>query len=574
MQLRDYQQAAVDAVLTHFRKTDDAAVIVLPTGAGKSIVIAELARLARFPILVLAHVKELVEQNHAKFQAYGFDGGIFSAGLGRKESQHAVTFASVQSLSRNLQQFSGYYSLLIVDECHRISEESESQYQQVISHLRQQNPQLKVLGLTATPYRLDKGWIYQQHHHGYVRTDQSVPFKKCVYELPLRHLISRGYLTPPTVIDAPAARYQFDELPKEYTEAELDLFLARCPRVTKAICEQLLVLAEQRRGVMVFAASVNHALEISRYLPNAETAVITGATPGKQRDLLIEQFKQQQLKFLINVAVLTTGFDAPHVDLIAILRRTASVSLYQQIVGRGLRLYDGKDDCLVIDYAGNNYDLHQPEIGIPRPNPNSELVQVLCPECGYGNLFWGLKDADGDVIEHYGRRCQGLVNDPADTEQQIQCGFRYQYKECPQCNAQNDIAARQCHDCGAQLIDADNLLRQALQLKDRKVLRCAGISAQADGELLTLIYHDEDGVELKERFDFASAGQRKKFNELFCRRVTAKPQPLAAAVEVVDQIADLVAPDFVIARQQKKFWKIEHRIFNYQGPYRKAHQAH
>jgi DNA repair protein RadD len=442
----------------------------------------------------------------------------------------------------------------------------------VITHLRQRNPQLKLLGLTATPYRLDKGWIYQQHYHGFVRTEQPVPFSRCIYELPMRQLIRRGFLTTPTVIDAPAARYQFDELPEEYTEAELDQFLSRYPRVTRAICEQLLQLAQGRRGVMVFAASVKHAEEIAHYLPSDCTAVITGATPSAERDRLIEAFKQQALKFLVNVAVLTTGFDAPHVDLIAILRRTASVSLYQQMVGRGLRLFEGKADCLVIDYAGNNYDLHQPEIGERRPHPNSEPVQVICPECSFANIFWGLKDGDGDIIEHYGRRCQGLVDDPEEPSRQIQCSYRYQYKSCPHCNGQNDIAARQCQSCGAQLIDADNLLRQALQLKDRKVLRCAGITATTQGEQLTLIYHDEEGAELTERFDFSRHGQRNLFNQLFCRWRSAKPQTLTSVDAVLAAIPQLVAPDFVIARQHKKYWKIEHRIFDYQGPYRKANQ--
>ncbi|MDX1801834.1 MAG: DEAD/DEAH box helicase family protein, partial [Marinobacter sp.] len=161
--LRPYQQEAVEATLTHFRQSDESAVIVLPTGAGKSLVIAELARLARRRILVLTHVKELVEQNHAKYQSYGLTGGIFSAGLKQKDNQHQVTFASVQSVSANLDRFRDDYSLIIIDECHRVSGEATSQYQRVIELLRQRNASLKVLGLTATPYRLAMGWIYRYH---------------------------------------------------------------------------------------------------------------------------------------------------------------------------------------------------------------------------------------------------------------------------------------------------------------------------------------------------------------------------------------------------------------------------
>ncbi len=157
---------------------------------------------------------------------------------------------------------------------------------------------------------------------------------------------------------------------------------------------------------MIFAATVAHAEEIMGYLPADQSALITGATVSAERTALIDAFKARKLKYLVNVAVLTTGFDAPHVDLIAILRPTESVSLYQQIVGRGLRLSPGKEACLILDYAGNPWDLYAPEVGEPRPDSDSEPVQVECPECGHANLFWGKRDGEL-VIEHFGRRCRG-----------------------------------------------------------------------------------------------------------------------------------------------------------------------
>ncbi|MEC7376647.1 MAG: DEAD/DEAH box helicase, partial [Pseudomonadota bacterium] len=380
-QLRPYQQEAVDATLNHFRHSDESAVIVLPTGAGKSLVIAELARLARRKILVLTHVKELVEQNHAKYESYGLQGGIFSAGLKRKERHHQVTFASVQSVSANLDDFRDEYSLVLIDECHRVSGEDTSQYQRIIELLRRQNKSLKVLGLTATPYRLAMGWIYRYHYRGFVRgtEEQAKPFQHCIYELPLSYMINRGYLTRPELVNAAVAQYDFSTLVPdrsgEYTEKDVNQLLSKHKRVTRAIIEQVRELAAERQGVMIFAATVEHAREITGYLPESETALITGATDLKDRDALIQRFKQRQLKFLVNVSVLTTGFDAPHVDFIAILRPTQSVSLYQQIVGRGLRLSEGKRDCLVIDYAGNHMNLHHPEVGEPKPNPDSEPVQ-------------------------------------------------------------------------------------------------------------------------------------------------------------------------------------------------------
>ncbi|WP_166263568.1 DEAD/DEAH box helicase [Marinobacter caseinilyticus] len=590
--LRPYQQEAVDATLRHFRKSDESAVIVLPTGAGKSLVIAELARLAWRKILVLTHVKELVEQNHAKYQSYGLSGGVFSAGLKLKENQHQVTFASVQSVSANLDQFRDEYSLVIIDECHRVSGEETSQYQRIIELLRQQNDSLKVLGLTATPYRLAMGWIYRYHYRGFVRgsdEEQDKPFQHCIYELPLSYMISRGYLTRPELVNAAVAQYDFSALAQdrfgEYAERDVNQLLSKHQRVTRAIIEQVMELAVERQGVMIFAATVDHAREITGYLPEHQTALVTGATDLNERASRIQRFKQRQLKYLVNVSVLTTGFDAPHVDFIAILRPTQSVSLYQQIVGRGLRLDEGKQDCLVIDYAGNSVNLHHPEVGEAKPKPDSEPVQVFCPGCGFANIYWGKTDSDGRVIEHYGRRCQGLL-EPADEDGSAgqhwrpeQCDYRFRFKACPHCGGENDIAARNCQQCQKAIIDPDDQLRDALKLKDAMVIRCAGITLSAPtgktGSKLRITYHGEDGEELSESFDFNKPAQRTVFNKLFGRRFenSQAPKAFSRIDEVLELQTLLPAPDFVIARKQKHYWQVQERIFDYQGNYRKANEV-
>ncbi|MCE2573104.1 DEAD/DEAH box helicase [Motilimonas eburnea] len=576
--LRSYQQEAVDATLRHFRRSDDAAVIVLPTGAGKSLVIAELARLARRRVLVLAHVKELVEQNHAKYQSYGLSAGIFSAGLKQKNTQHQVTFASVQSVSRNLPAFANEFSLLIIDECHRVSEQDTSQYQQVIKQLKAFNPQLKVLGLTATPYRMGTGWIYQYHYHGMVRSTEAKVFSRCIYELPLRYMIKHKYLTPPTQIDVSVAMYDFSSLSAtangEYKADEVNTLLRSQQRATLSIVEHIRQLTDEqdRQGVMIFAATVMHAKEIAGYLAGQSCALITGDTPTPERDALIQAFKAKTLRYLVNVSVLTTGFDAPHVDFIAILRPTESVSLYQQIVGRGLRLAPGKQDCLVIDYAGNQYDLYAPEVGEKKPAGDTEPVQVLCPACGFANVFWGRTDGQGKVTEHFGRRCQGFFE--SEQGEVELCDFRFRFKNCPNCNAENDIAARVCHECQQPLVDPDDKLKAALKLKDALVIRCAGMVCSEHKGKLKITYFDEQGLELEEYFDLANQGQRFIFNQQFGRRSGqgAAPQAFTNLNQVLTLSDQLVAPDFVIARKQKHFWQISDKIFDYQGAYRKANE--
>ena len=622
-QLRDYQQEAVAAVLKHFRKTNESAVIVLPTGSGKSLVIAELARLAKRKILVLTHVKELVEQNHQKYETYGVTAGIYSAGLKLKETQHQVTFASIQSAARNLDDFAEPYSLIIIDECHRVNlasvdktkgeskskskdkskEESSklstsNQYQQIIEKLMQVNPEVKLLGLTATPYRLGMGWIYQKHYRGFMRSEQKRPFDHCIYELPLRYLIKRKYLTEPNLVDATIEHYDFSCLREnasgEYNPTDINHLLTKNHRVTQGIIEQVIELGEKRQGIMIFAATVDHAKEVFSYLPDNLSALITGATDSTERDNLIRAFKRKEIKYLVNVSVLTTGFDAPHVDMIAILRPTQSVSLYQQIIGRGLRLSENKKDCLVIDYTGNDFDLYHPEVGEKKPNDKSQPVQVVCPSCEFPNIFWGICDNDGYLVEHYGRRCQGLIDDPCNAQsKEIQCDYRFVFKECPHCSGENDIAARTCLHCFEVLVDPDDMLKKALQLKDSKVIRCAGMSleditdkgtekaADKGAGKLKITYHDEEGTELNESFDFSKPNQVKAFNDIFSKRLSIKIGVQLGSTESFEvtnlqqalKLANVLpCPDFVIARKQKYYWRIRSRIFDYQGRYRKANE--
>ncbi|TKJ11622.1 DEAD/DEAH box helicase [Halomonas sp. 15WGF] len=580
--LRPYQTEAVKRVVSHFRATSSPAVVVLPTGSGKSLVIAELARLARGRVLVLAHVRELVEQNHAKYQAYGLEADIFSAGLKRKEASRQVVFGSVQSVVRNLEQFNdASFTLLVIDECHRVSLEEDSSYRQVIEHLRSQNPQLKILGLTATPFRLGQGFIYHRHHHGMVRGSEESFFADCVFEQPLRLMVKQGFLAAPKRLDMAIEGYDFSALAPSssglFREEELNRVVAG-NRATPGIIAQVVEYAADRQGVMIFAATVAHAEEIMGYLPAEQAALITGATASAERTALIDAFKARQLKYLVNVAVLTTGFDAPHVDLIAILRPTESVSLYQQIVGRGLRLSPGKEECLILDYAGNPWDLYAPEVGEPKPDSDSEPVQVPCPDCGHANLFWGKRDGEL-VIEHFGRRCQGLIED--DAGRRRQCEFRFRFKVCDECGAENDIAARRCHGCEKLLVDADDKLKDALMLKDAKVLRVSGMQLEATTNgrglpRLKATYHDEDGESLSEWFALETPAQRRAFYVVFLRAHLRAPggkwQPTTPD-EVVNEQRRLRHPDFVVGRKVGRHFQIRDKLFDYQGRYRKAADA-
>jgi DNA repair protein RadD len=571
--LRPYQADSVKAVIHYFRKNDTPAVIVLPTGAGKSLVIAELARLARGRVLVLAHVKELVEQNHAKYEGYGLKGSIFSAGLGRKETSEQVVFASVQSVVRNLDAFANQFSLLVIDECHRVPETKTSSYQKVIRHLCEINPGIKILGLTATPYRLGVGWIYQYHTKGLVRSDEPRFFKDCIFELPIQYLLDEGFLTPAKLIDAPVLSYDFSQLKPtsmgKYKESEMDLVIEQSKRATPQIIEQIIRYSEEKQGVMIFAATVRHAQEILSLLPVQASQIVIGDTPTPERDDIINRFKQREIKFLVNVSVLTTGFDAPHVDLIAILRPTESVSLYQQIVGRGLRLSDGKTECLVLDYAGNTYDLYQPEVGNPKPDSDSEIITIPCPACGFNNDFWGKLDANGFLIEHFGRKCQGYFTDE-DTGEREHCDYRFRAKYCNECGADNDIAARICHECDATLVDPDKKLKEALNLKDALVFECIDMNLQVHKDdkgksSLRVNYIGENDAQVSEFWSLSTKRQKQTFLSKFVRPHLADKHrefDATSPTKVVNNQHRFRLPAFVIARKSGRFWKMRDKVFD------------
>lgn len=560
--LRPYQQEAVDNTVRYFQKKRDPAVIVLPTGAGKSLVIAELARIAKGRVLVLAHVKELVEQNYQKYTSYGLDAGIFSASLGKKDFDQKAIFGSVQSVARAPDDFFNEFSILIIDECHRVAEDGDTQYQDVIRKLKEKSPNLCILGLTATPYRLGMGWIYEYSHTGEQRSDQPRFFKQCVFELPLSYMIKNKFLTQPVKIDIPVTCYDFSELTEKnrmYTFAEVEELLKNQKRLTPLIVKNIVDITEhfQRQGVMIFSSSVKHAEEIMSFLPADQARVVLGDTEISSRDEIVEDFKNKKFKYLVNVSVLTTGFDAPHVDVIAIMRPTESNSLYQQIVGRGLRLEKGKTDCFILDYTGMGHDIYAPEISDKKPSKESVPVSISCPQCNFENSFWGLVDYDGDVIEHYGRKCRGG------------CGYRFRYKLCHACGEENDITAKACVNCQAVLIDADSKLKQAKLSKNAHILSPEKITFEErldknSNPYLEVRYYDSDAQYVSEAHFFNNSSSIKKFNINFLRSHLKRPEraiDIKTPKDVIQNQKFLRLPSFVIARKQEKFWKITEKVF-------------
>ncbi len=381
--LRDYQSRSISMLYDWFRNNSGHPCIVLPTGSGKSWIIAELCRdaLTNWPetrILMLTHVKELIEQDLDKLVTLWPDApvGVYSAGIGRKELEYPITFAGIQSLRRKAGEV-GHIDLIIVDEAHLISHKSEGGYRQLIAELEAINPSLRVIGLTATPYRLGHGMI----------TDKPALFDDLIEPVTIEYLVYNNYLAPlrSKLTDARLSVAGVHRRGGEYIESELQKAVDKTD-LNARVVQEVISLAGDRKAWLFFCSGVQHAYHIRDALQAAGICAetITGETGKKERERIISDYKAGKIRALTNANVLTTGFDYPDIDLIAMLRPTLSPGLYVQMAGRGLRPKSHTDHCLVLDFAGV-VETHGP-ITMVRPPPKKgesggEAPIKVCPSC-------------------------------------------------------------------------------------------------------------------------------------------------------------------------------------------------
>lgn len=359
---RWYQQEACDAFWQFVETNHDASrnpVLVLPTGTGKSVIIAYIIQHAvktwdNIRVLMLTHVGELVKQNADKLSSIWpeADIGICSATLGHKDTENSIIFGNVQSvaplLKRDANAF-GMRNLIVIDECHMLSEDENSQYRQVIAALKKLRPQMRVLGLSATPYRMKGGYLTEQ---------KNAVFTDIVYDLnsQFERLIKEGYLAPVTTLKTKphvdltgvgtrAGDYKLDELQKACGD---DAML-------KNSLVEVVKRSSGRRAWIVFIAGIENCNKCAQLLREMSVSAyaVNSSFSAEENATKIEAFRKGEIRCLISADQLTTGFDVPQVDLIAMLRPTKSPGLYVQMIGRGLRPAEGKKDCLVLDFARN-----------------------------------------------------------------------------------------------------------------------------------------------------------------------------------------------------------------------------
>ena len=520
--LRAYQQLAIDQLYDWMGNHNGNPCLVLPTGAGKSHVVAALCKDAvqNWPetrILMLTHVKELIEQNAEKMLQHWPNApmGIYSASIGKRQLGEPITFAGIQSV-RNKANLLGHVDLIIIDECHLVSHKDEGGYRGLIDQLTQINPHLRVIGLTATPYRLGHGLI----------TDKPAIFDGLIEPVTIPGLIEQGYLAT-LRSKVTTAKLSVDGVHKrggEYIESELQAAVNTDP-LNAAVVQEVIKLAGVRKSWLFFCAGIDHARNVAVMLNalGVPADVVTGDTPKKERAQIIADFKAGRLKALTNANVLTTGFDYPDIDLIAMLRPTLSPGLYVQMAGRGLRLKSHTDHCLVLDFAGV----------VARHGP---IVAVEPPKKG------GTGEGDAPI------------------------------KVCDHCGEINHAAVKNCSNCGEafpepeppppKLHNDDIMGLEGSEMDVKEWVWRIHESRTSGKEMLTVTYYgknlsDKPVTEYITILHEGYAGEKARRTLIgMAFQAGVQISPAGDLQDIVQQMNNAAAPDELIYRLDGKFYRV------------------
>lgn len=373
--LREYQQQASDRAVDFFNsKTEMNAIEVLPTGSGKSLVIADIANRLEGHTLVFQPSKEILEQNYKKMCSYGvLDISIYSASFNQKKISR-ITFATIGSVIRHTDQFH-HFNNVIIDECHLVNAKG-GMYEEFIHATK-----CKVLGLTATPYRLStSSWGAMLK---FITRTRPRIFSKVIYQVQIQTLLNMGYLaeldyyyTPAPLYDernlkdnSTGADYSDKSVQEEYKRIDFYSWLVQ---IVKRVMQPK--SGKKRNGILVFTRFIREANRLASEIEGC--AMVSGDTPKSEREQILEGFKAGEIKVVVNVGVLTTGFDYPELDTVIMARPTKSLSLWYQIVGRAIRPSPLKEKGWVVDLCGNlNRFGKVQDLQLVEPKPNMWQVQ-------------------------------------------------------------------------------------------------------------------------------------------------------------------------------------------------------
>lgn len=489
--LRPYQQEAVDRTIDWIKKSTLPCLSEMSVGAGKSIYIAEVARIIHEMsgkrILCLAPRSELVIQNQSKYTGLGLKASIYSASAKQKSLRHPVVFATPMTFKPVARRLGSEFAAVIIDEC----EGTTPVIREIIEDMKKGSPNLRVIGTTGTPFTTTDGYVYREDENGRALPENIARdpyYAKKLYTVSTRQLLDAGYLTPAIVGDTGRDSYDALSLTPnkagKFAPGDVDRVFVGHGRKTAAIVADAMGRMAGRKSIVFFAATIKHAEEIYASLHPGIAAVVHGKT--KDRDKILEKFGSGGLRVLINVNVLTVGWDCPRVDGIVLMRATESARLLAQIIGRGLRLFEGKEDVLLLDYAKNferhaeDGDIFNPSIKASYKGEEGEPIEAICESCERVNIFSARRNEEGFNVDangyftdltgeriqvenhkgesvplaaHYGRRCQHVHLRTGE-----RCDYYWSCKVCPVCDHANDISARFCSSCKTELINPNDKL--------------------------------------------------------------------------------------------------------------------
>jgi DNA repair protein RadD len=345
---RPYQNKAVKAGVDFFRSpVKGNALIVIPTGGGKSIVIAETLKELNEPAIITCHSKEILEQNYKKYISYGFKAGIYSASVGIKDIQD-VTFVTIGSVVEKPELFS-HIKIVLIDEAHGVnSKKDDGMYNRFLKALN--NP--KTLGFTATPWRLNTDGYGGSQQKFLTRTRPRV-FDRMIYYVQASELFEQGFLSPLKYYSIPG--FDQDMIKSNSTGADHDEksinayyqkinFPASIVRVAES-------LKKYRKNCLIFTRGISEAYELANSVKGIE--VIHAKTKKKDRENILKRFFSGELWGIANVGIMTTGIDFPQLECILVARPTMSLTLYCQMLGRGTRIHPEKENCFIVDMGDN-----------------------------------------------------------------------------------------------------------------------------------------------------------------------------------------------------------------------------
>jgi DNA repair protein RadD len=346
--LRPYQQQAVDHALAYLRDRrlpGRHGIIIAPTGSGKSLVIAGIAAGLDAPCIVFQPSKEILEQNHAKLDAYGYRPSVFSASFGRREVG-SITLATIGSVIRHLDQFRDM-PFVLIDECHGVNAKG-GMYQQFLTAL----PRVRILGLTATPYRLVSDGYGGSILKFLTRTRPRV-FRDVVHTTDIGQLFRDGYLAPLLYDQQPIIQHDrltVNSTGADYTDGSVQQYFREIGFATQLQAHVERQLAAGRKNVLVFTRFVEESRRLVEQIPGA--AMVSADTPDEERARILADFRAGRIRVVSNVGILAVGFDYPELECVILARPSLSLALYYQQVGRCIRPHPDKPSAHVVDLVG------------------------------------------------------------------------------------------------------------------------------------------------------------------------------------------------------------------------------